>query len=321
MKLKSPSRFTSFYESFSDLIFATMAIFVLLIVVFLTLIESSSAKNQNNLEHQLSQAQAKLAEQAKELDRAAAERQRAREQLKELTQELANAESAVSARGLELVIAVDVTGSMEEPLGHLLETITTVSRVLPAISPDFKVGVVAYRIGENDSRPLQIFALQQILPESSDRGRSQQRIEAFLRRLEAANGVAPIRAAIDSAVSMFSTPSSYQGSQILLLLGDVGPYELSLNDLFYSDQKKGRFETPLLRQVASWARESERRTVISMFSGLRPAAGLDHRYTIKYEQSLRFFREVATNAGQPENFTQNPGKMLAYLLTAIVRRG
>nr|WP_281722620.1 hypothetical protein [Nitrosomonas nitrosa] len=51
MKLDSPSRFTSFYESFSDLIFGTMAIFVLLMLLFLALIKPT--ENAEELKKQL----------------------------------------------------------------------------------------------------------------------------------------------------------------------------------------------------------------------------------------------------------------------------
>lgn len=57
MKLESPSRFTSFYESFSDLIFGTMAIFVLLMILFLALI-----KPTENTEELKSQLEAKASE-------------------------------------------------------------------------------------------------------------------------------------------------------------------------------------------------------------------------------------------------------------------
>lgn len=41
-------------------------------------------------------------------------------------------------------------------------------------------------------------------------------------------------------------------------------------------------------------------------------------YAEKTQASREFFRRIAAQAGQEANFTENPGKMLAYLLTAIV---
>ena len=54
MRLDSPSRFTSFYESFSDLVFGTMAIFVLLMLVFLALVKPS--ENTEELKKKLEEA-------------------------------------------------------------------------------------------------------------------------------------------------------------------------------------------------------------------------------------------------------------------------
>lgn len=317
MKLESPSRFTSFYESFSDLIFATMAIFVLLLTVFLTMINPEGSQDQ--LEQKLEQAEKMVIEQSEKLSQAKFERDNAREQLEQLTSELAKHEESVQAQGLELVIAVDVSGSMGQALGHLVETITTISKTMPIISPDYRVGVVAYRDGPNDSKPYDDFPLLQIQPERKDGGNSFNRISSFLQGLKASNGSAPIGLAVDKAIDMMSSSQEYDGYQVFLLLGDVGPYENNLNDMWFSQAKK-RHEKEITNKIASWVQATEKRRVISMFSGTTPDPSWQREYHVNYRESLRFFKEVATASGQPENFTQNPGKMLAYLLNAIVTR-
>lgn len=317
MKLESPSRFTSFYESFSDLIFATMAIFVLLLTVFLTMIKPEM--NPDDIQDKLKQAEQMVVEQSEKLAQAKFERDNAREQLEELTSELAKLEESVQAQGLELVIAVDVSGSMGQALGHLVETITTISKTMPIISPDYRVGIVAYRQGPNDRSPLQVFPLQQIHPEKKDGGKSFDRISSFLQGLEASNGSAPVGLAVEKAIDMMSSSQGYNGYQVFLLLGDVGPYENSLNDLWFTQAKK-RQEKVITNRISSWVHASDKRRVISLFSGVVPDPSWQRGYHINYQESLRFFKEVAATSGQPENFTQNPGKMLAYLLNAIVKR-
>ncbi len=61
MKLVTPNRGSSFYESFSDLIFGTMAILVLLMIVFLTMINQADAQKREELEKQVKQMAEELA--------------------------------------------------------------------------------------------------------------------------------------------------------------------------------------------------------------------------------------------------------------------
>ena len=316
MKLDSPSRFTSFYESFSDLIFATMAIFVLLMMVFLTLIKSSGS--DGDLKQKLQQYESQIVAQSEKLAKAKFERDKAREQLQELTQQLTNLEESVRAQGLELVIAVDVSGSMGEALGHLVETIITIGKVLPKITPDFRVGIVAYRQGANDREPLHIFQLQQIVTEEKDGARSYGALKGFLGNLKASNGIAPIGIAVDKAIGMLSSAAGYDGYQAFLLLGDVGPYEVSSQDMIFTPQKK-KYEVAIINKISNWVNGSEKRRIISLFSGSQPDQSMHQAYHVRHRESRRFFKDVATKAGQPDNFTENPGKMLAYLLSAIVK--
>ena len=122
MKLESPSRFTSFYESFSDLIFGTMAIFVLLMLVFLALVQPPPNQGQ-----ELKEAQEQLESLQSELQKSEFEKEKAREQLEEMLKAMAESEDSIQSKGLELIVAFDVSGSMDDALGHLVETIKTIS--------------------------------------------------------------------------------------------------------------------------------------------------------------------------------------------------
>lgn len=302
MRLQAEPRATSFYESFSDLIFGTMAMFVLLMVVLLALVGHEQRKSTEVLN-----------ETAKQLSEAEVQRQAAREQLQELTEQLANLQSAVKAQGLELSIAVDTSGSMEKVLAHLLETLVTICAVMPKVSPEFRVGIVAYRSEEPNQPGTQIFRMQQIFGATQDGGRSSQAVSQFVAGLQALRGLAPVGDAIRGAIGQMSPADAFSGHQVLFILGDTGPYESTWNDVGSIEPQERALDAQIVREVSQWAAASERRRVITLFSG-----EISTEYAEKTQASREFFRRIAAQAGQEANFTENPGKMLAYLLTAIV---
>lgn len=299
VKLTAPNRSTSFYESFSDLIFATMAIFVLLMTVFLVLVNSPADDSQ--LQEQLEKTQAQL--------------ERARVQMEETVKSTKELQDAVQAKELELVIAVDVTGSMTEALGDLVETIVTIGKSMPSISPKVSIGVVAYGQHEPRGQALRVFTKTEIKRQAIDNGQSFESLKNYMQSLSAQGGIAPIDTAIMNALGMFSS-EEFSGYQILLVLGDVGPYEQSFNDLSY-DSSERAIEQRIFRSLKQWNATGERKTMVSLFSGEDSHSGVDRR---KYLESLRFFKQMAISIGAEENFTQNRGKMLAYLLNAIVQQ-
>lgn len=311
MKLSGDGGRDSFYESFSDLIFATMAIFVLLMMVFLTLIRPEGEIDTERAK----QLETEVARILEEQSKTKAELERSREQVKQLTETL-YAAAPVTAKGLSLVVAVDTTGSMGEPLGHLIEALRTITVVLPRITTKFYIGIVAYRDTGN-GEPLQVFPLRQIVNPAKDGGSSSDSIERFLNQLVAANGLAPVELAVDQAISMHQSLSDFDGYQSFMLLGDAGPYERSVNDMAYTSAKRA-FEKPIINRIASWAKSNETRTVISLFSGNPDRNDINDATRTQLRQSLRFFNDIAKTANQPENFTRNPARILEYLLTAIV---
>ena len=129
--------------------------------------------------------------------------------------------------------------------------------------------------------------------------------------------------AVDESLKIFSKYSASKdygdSHKIFFLLGDIGPYEIDWEDMAYTSQKR-RYEDQITSKIANWVKISEKHRVISLFSGNPPSDKSDRIQNDRYRESLRFFKDVAAKAGQPENFTQNPGKMLAYLLTAIVKK-
>nr|WP_281722628.1 hypothetical protein [Nitrosomonas nitrosa] len=308
MKLDSPSRHTSFYESFSDLIFAVMAIFVLLMLIFLTLIKPEAS--QDELEGALNDLQ----QLQDALHKTEAERDNARKQVDELVKSTLDSQSSIHSKGLELIIAIDVTGSMDDALGHLIETIRTITVVLPAISPTFRLGVIAYAQDNSGRIPngLQIFDVKQIFAEQKDGGRSLQAINQYMGGLSR-GVIAPVDRAILEGLKMFSRPDRFDGYQALMVIGDVGPYETG--DGYKVEPEEKVIEGNVLKAMKNWTAQDKDRSVVSLYSAATPGSDATEKEKMSYD----FFRKLAAESGQPDNFSQNPGKMLGYLLTAIIK--
>lgn len=320
MKLESPSRSTSFYESFSDLIFGTMAIFVLLMLVFLALVQPP-ATNQDT-EEMLAQAEAQLEEQKEDINQLQAQLKKSefqtnvvRKQLEEMMKAMAESENSVHSKGLELIVAFDVSGSMDNALAHLFETIKTISIVLPTIAPEYRLGMIGYAYDDNGKLPdgLQIFPIRNIFPEQKDSGRSISSINNFLTNVIRGR-IAPTDRALLKAMEMSSQPKEFDGFQVIMLLGDAGPYEYGeLNILEENEIQSGKAVT---ERVKNWASASDNRRIISYYSAERP----QYNYHPVIKAGYEFFKELPKAAGQPENFIEDTGKMLAKLLEAIVKK-
>lgn len=304
MHLHRSSNSESFYESFSDLIFGTLAVFVMLLFVVLVQV-SEHDRTQVDAIQQL-QASLEASEQQTES---------AREQLDSMTEQLTALERAVRTRGLELIVAVDVTASMEKPLSHLVETVTTIAKVLPRVSPQFRIGIVAYRQTSAGASGLSVFPLSQILNPAKDGGASFGQLTTFVGALTPQRGVAPVGPALRQALGLFDRADA-DSYQALLLLGDVGVGEFwsGSGAAWKRDAADQAEEAAISQEVTQWVRAGERRSVVTLFTG-----DANDQNKAVANAGRDFFRRLAADAGQPDNFTQNSGKMLAYLLSAVVQ--
>lgn len=285
-----------------------MAIFVLLMLIFLALVKPEASQDD------LKEALSDLQQLQDALIKTEVERDNAREQLDELIKSTLDSQSPFHSKGLELIIAIDVTGSMDDAFGHLIETIRTITVVLPAISPTFRIGVIAYGQDNSGRIPngLQVFEVRQIFSEQRDGGRSLKAISQYMGNLS--RGVmAPVDRAILESINMFSGPGSFDGYQALMVIGDVGPYETG--DGYKVEPQEKVIEANVLKAIKNWVSQDENRSVVSLYSADTPG----NDATEKVKMSYDFFRKLATESGQPENFSQNTGKMLGYLLNAIIK--
>ena len=305
MKLKQRRSTTSFYETFSDLIFATMAIFVLLMIVFVVQINLSQSVDE--LLEQIEKEKVALKLEENKLE----------EKNEQLTK-LEKSKQSVQQYNFEVVIAVDTTGSMQWELDQLTNTIGLIGKILPKIGYTVKMGVVAYRRDENNRVDIKTFPLQVIRDEETDNKRSYRKIHSFVSRLRAKPGSAPVEEAMDQALKMFSNSESFVGHQTFMLLGDVGPYEDRYRDQLI-DSKNRQQEKGMINQLKLWAEGSLHRNLLILFSGddeIGKTSGNQHQ---KFVQSRKFFEQLANESGQPQGFTSNQTDMIPQLLSVILK--
>ena len=319
MKFNSPSRFTSFYESFSDLIFATMAIFVLLMIIFLSLINPPESTKE--LVNKLNQSNEKLSELQSSLQQTEQEKRNLESQFENIVKKFVEQNNAVKSNAMELIIAVDVSGSMGKELALLASTINTILKVLPSAATEFRIALVAYAITGSSPGGLNIFPKEEnrtkkILPEKRDNGSSITEVTSFTNNLIPQPGVAPVENAINKAIELSSSVKEFEGFQTIMLLGDIGPYEFADSQGGAAANINPSAEKRILQQISAWTSKSKKRNFISVFSGRSNAYPHDIEIL---KASEVFFQEAAKKGGGKENFTNNRDDMLTLLLTTVFK--
>ncbi|MEM1231367.1 MAG: hypothetical protein AAGI15_12575 [Pseudomonadota bacterium] len=304
LKLQSQNASTSFYEAFSDLIFATLAIMVLLMIVFL--IQINLDIGIEALEQQLAETQGRFEQ-----------RQEALAEANEQNAKLKRSEQAMKQYNIELAIAVDVTGSMQLELNQLADTIGLVGKILPRIANKVRIGVVAYRKDEQNQVRTAKFPMQRIYAPESDSQRSFRRLHAFVRGLRARPGSAPLEQAVDTTLKMFAPTSSFNGHQAFMLLGDVGPYEDRYRDQTI-DAANRRQERAMQRQLQVWAKASDHRNVLILFTGEDEITKTRGAQNQKFISSRAFFEKLAAAAEQPDGYSNNYSEMIPLLLSTAL---
>lgn len=322
MKLDSPSRFTSFYESFSDLIFGTMAIFVLLMVVFLALVNPKSTSGATE----------------KELDDARKQLAQYDEIVKEQNEQLSRLESSLKTKPINMVIAVDGSSSMGETLSTIQSTIESVAEIGSRIAPKFQLSIVVYR---NKSYTY-TFELRDILPtQKGEKSAGMLELNKWLNekaikvvsasagssdsrpgkkagssykvvRLSPIQSIADIEHGINTALSQFPIISSTEQSNILIVTGDTGPWETegrksSVDAIALTKEKR------ILSSVRSFTSRSNNNRVLALFTGSK-SKSLDFK-----PESIRFFKNLsAATDGNQGIYTSDTSQIAATLVEMMV---
>ena len=286
MKLNTPPSFTSFYESFSDLIFATMAIFALLMIIFATQVRPEII-SQEDLE--------KLQQENEELQQ--------------------NLDEAVKTRGLELVVAIDASGSMGQALNELKNAILFIGEALPLVSPDFKLGVVVYR------DKVTTFPLTRIRAEKEDNGASFKRLRNWTKNLKPIGSPVDVYQAVDVSMSMLTKNANADTKQTFMLIGDMGPYESWINKQkgtvnMGRGGKEVTLEDRIVARVKSWIDNSENAGVVVLYTGSSQIRGYDYNWNQK--TTVPFFKRIAELAGENGRYADETRKLSVYLLEGIL---
>jgi hypothetical protein len=286
MRLGKPNRSTSFYESFSDLIFGTMAIFVLIVIVLALQVRPDGvpADVHKQALEEVAQAQALN---------------------DELQKKVLELEKEGKPKPLELVVAIDGSGSMGTALKTLQFAIGTIGETMPMISSTVHVGIVIYREAESTL----VFPMTKIEKEEIDGGRSLNALTQFAQNMTPQPARADLAHAVRQAASMFPPNAGGESrKRTLMFAGDVGPYE------------SGQFmdavgEQEIRRVLSEWKRNNAEGNVIAVYTG---SDQTDQWIINQRERTLQLFREMATIGGDAGNFSPHDRKLFPLLLKGIL---
>lgn len=286
-----------------------MAIFVLLMTIFIALINEQSPVRQ---------AKKQIAELEQHI-------QDLRRDDAEIQQNMANVQAQVSdmeKRDVEIFIIVDRSGSMEQELYNLKNAVQRLALILPKVTDSLRIGVASYWADtDTNTADIRTFPLQLIYSPVEDNGRSYNQLKRFMDAQNHESGHAPILKATNLALQQFSSAANYSGHQVFMILGDVGPYEEQRDDLTISSAGVARAEQ-LTAKVSQWIQARENRNLIALFSG-RDEIGNAARSSLdkqKYRTSQQLFKNIASSAGQPDAYTENQNTMLTDFIVAALKR-
>ena len=309
MHIQQGASTSNFYEFFSDIIFATMAIFVLLMTIFIALINEQSP---------VTQAKRQLAELEQQIEDLKQDETEIEAQLSDVRSQVLDMEQ----RDVEIFIIVDRTGSMEQELYNLKNAVLRLALILPKVTDSLKIGVASYWADtEKNVANIKTYSMQELNAPEKDNGRSYNTLKRFMDAQTHLGGNAPILKATNVALKQFSGADRFDGHQVLMILGDVGPYE-EANDAFRISRAGVARANQLTQNVSNWVKSRNNRNLIVLFSGRdelndRSRSNLDRQ---KYRTSQELFQTIAKQAGQPDAYTENQNTMLTDFLVAALKR-
>lgn len=302
MKITKTERFSSFYESFSDLIFGTMAIFLLLMIALLTQVKQENIEAIKNINKEMSK-QIKTSSETIE-------------SMQSIITKMAQEVDAIRFKKIEIAIAVDTTGSMTSAIQSLNETMSTLAGILSKTSPDFRITVISY--GQNPI--IDEFPLIKIKREQEDNGSSLNSLKQYFEKTRKMTmyrgGSAPVRIAMERAITLLNHPTASDDTlQIVLLVGDVGPYEyIPFDQLSWSTE-----ESHIYSFVNNWLRQNTNRRILTVFTATEPLNPDQLESQAQYSASIKFYSNLAGLNNQINSYTNNQGKILALILDAIIK--
>lgn len=334
MKLQSSRHSTSFYEAFSDLIFGTMAIFVLLMLVFMILVSSARETEDNR------QSVDELEEKIKKLEDEVQQAQQESNEAKDKQKAAEQAASDLKPKPVDLVIAVDGTSSMGATLGSIQRNIESAAEIAARLSPRFRLGIIVYR----DQRNTHVFPLTEIKPTvkgAPSDGLKQLRkflndrvLEVWqtqggrgetggvvvgesrmVTRMEPLRALADVEYGIKTGLGMLAGQQHDQ-RKVLIVAGDVGPWEI-VNENRYDDAADIDSHARVIRMAQQFGLESEQNRILSIYTGSANAADTQ---TFP-QQAARFFKEFAAALNEKQGqYSEDAWQIASLAVEAAVAK-
>jgi len=320
MNLRNSEASGNFYESFSDLIFATMAIFALLMIIFLTLVQP--LESTENLEQELTDTQEQL--------------KQAKEEAEKQAQQAAATEAKLKAKPIDLAIAVDGSSSMSETLNAIQTSIEFVAEVASRLAPTFRLSIVIYR----DRESTQLFTLTEINSTSQGiKSAGMNKLNTWLYekvisvrnlrggkdgqpggqsygesryedRFNPLHSIADIQYGIKLATSQLNKKNSEETQKVLIVIGDMGPWERpnsqSAADNFGLQKQKDIFA--MMKTFSS----PETHHIMTLFTG-KGNHGLNHR-----RETIAFFKGLAKIGGERGKYSDDASQVAATVVEAVI---
>jgi hypothetical protein len=308
-----------FSMSALDLFASAMGAFMFLAIIALPFFPNtgSSPESISEIKKELDAAKEKTAQTEKALEST-------QKSLDEANKELAE---GIDKYPIELIITIDISGSMAVPLQRLKDAIKRLTIEMPKVTREFKIGVVAYG---GDGK---FITVPSVVITKTSRERFIQQIDA----LELLPGETDVPEAVSNAMAMFSPPND-KVRKAYVLIGDVGPYEMigsrSFDIYAISEAQANRlinagrgvqvsknYETEILNSIGSFISSNKLRSVMAMYTGNATRRG-DASYNVialTKPHSIPFFKAVANEGGEDNgHYSEEPSEMLSMLLIAVL---
>lgn len=305
-----------------------MAIFLLLMVIFLSLVKQGEQNSQKN-----ANAVKKLNQEIEQLkkDLAASEQEKTEaEQKQKIAEENA---SRLQKKPVDLVIAVDGTSSMKSVLNSIQRDIETSAEIMARLSSRFRLGLVVYR---NQSYTFK-FPLTEIKPTHNGvQSEGKKKLHDFLHvedikasrmegsqgehgggkiieniqvtKLEPLSSDADVEYAVTESLSMLQAGPDANARRVLILAGDVGPWE-KVNMDRYDDPSDIQAKNNVMGNIQRFASKSDLHRVWTIYTGPQ-YADQDHPFP---KEAIAFFQSVANTAGEQQGRYLDDASQIAVI--------
>lgn len=244
-----------FYETFSDLIFGTMAIFVLLFSTIILLVRP-------NIEIE-------------------------------------------PPEPVDLVIALDTSGSMTSQLEELRVTLVELAENFPRLIEDFRIGFVAYQVDYPDG--------VNVFPLTTMDYYGVEKLRAYIEEINVVGGAVDTVRGLERAQQLFGDVTDSSRQRALVLIGDAGPYEWR-----FGNSSKGQ----QVRQSDHPRLERESFEIAQTFTSAAKENYIMAVYTASQGQIRQpqydFFCRLAKAGGEQGRFTPTSNSLVWTLMESII---